>query len=895
MTSLLDGDPKKHVKDFKCELVVYSKKIPLGKTSVDASTLPTIRNPIKLANLFVGLPETLERGGAEVERVLLFGNPGTGKTSISKKLAYDWAEGRWGSQFQVVYVVPLHSIKKSFSDPRKMSNPETVITNLCFDLEDPSRSDAIKTQVKDDLTKKSTLVVIDGLDEADEMGRKMASRVWSRGARTLILSRPSNFDFDYDREVELLGLSDEQLVDFVMAETGSEIGSKFLNELQANANVWEIAHVPVTAQLLCTLRKNNGGELNPRASATLYGLYSEVTIFVWNRYLEHRATLNARKEEVFDVLGRIAIGALKDGQVFIDAHTVREHFSSMNVKTFLADGGFLLLSREGNKYRFPHLTFQEFFAGRYLGLKWRDGAKDEKEEARRFLKDNKYSQSLRFTLSFAMECACGRNDVRGFRGLLALFDESPVEILGVQHLFLQLRLIEALLGSNQESSRVFENAGSVERIIRRATKLAEVMVPFSQYSPCQQQWKNVLAEFERNPRTIERFQTIYKAFLETAGHDVVTNDCSLIPITVSRLTKKIPTLTSTLMRVLSELSASENEDSRSTAMYWIRGVVEARPEVCDRVLHYVRAGCVDESAQVRFASMFALAEVGNAMPEIRSEVIELLENGRRDKNDWIRIAAMRGLGRLSSADSEFFKELSSTMRSAFAKGNRRTRIFLVRSAESFPIRHDGIRREVMTLLRAACSDENATVRATAVSVLPNIATQHHELSEEVVLLSEAGLEDACIFVRISSMVTIQKLAMSSVDLANRVRATIGRASREETHQSSTSAVSRIPKSLEHVIKSVPGSPSLASAQFILTSLHDTALTITRENRITKPGTLTIKLHGLSQETVSTWEMQEEDVKTLMTYIKEALDWCNIADRAMYLHFDDYYLSFDGEE
>ena len=77
-----------------------------------------------------------EQPAVPIRKLLLFGNPGTGKTSIGKKIANNWAHGSWGAQFKVVYLLTMRSLNKGrFSDNANVLAQETLqcaIARLCY-------------------------------------------------------------------------------------------------------------------------------------------------------------------------------------------------------------------------------------------------------------------------------------------------------------------------------------------------------------------------------------------------------------------------------------------------------------------------------------------------------------------------------------------------------------------------------------------------------------------------------------------------------------------------------------------------------------------------------------------------------------------------------------------
>ena len=66
-----------------------------------------VTKPIALDDLFKR--RSLKPGGpeSEVRSVLLYGNPGSGKTCITRVVAHKWALGEMARDFSAVYVVPV--------------------------------------------------------------------------------------------------------------------------------------------------------------------------------------------------------------------------------------------------------------------------------------------------------------------------------------------------------------------------------------------------------------------------------------------------------------------------------------------------------------------------------------------------------------------------------------------------------------------------------------------------------------------------------------------------------------------------------------------------------------------------------------------------------------------
>ena len=90
--------------------------------------------------------------------------------------------------------------------------------------------------------------------------------------------------------------------------------------------------------------------------------------------------------------------------------------------------------------QFPHLSFQECFAGYALALKLNSTSTPEREALDLFLQKYKYHPRFRLVLRFMMGEAVRQaavvKQVRSLRRMLRLLERPPKEVAGLQHLAL---------------------------------------------------------------------------------------------------------------------------------------------------------------------------------------------------------------------------------------------------------------------------------------------------------------------------------------------------------------------------------------------------------------------------------------------------------------------------
>ena len=347
--------------------------------------------------------------GAEKQKILVFGRPGIGKTMFSTKILRDWASNNLFKEaqkslvdFRVAFLIKLRRFNSKQDE--KFSLRELL-----------SHSEYSKEDLTEEVwnyilgNPKEVLVIFDGFDEYsgktkidDEshsyrdneqesmpihfLFKKIASGDILRGATVLTTTRPNAASFmrtfNFDKTVELLGFTTEQVDEYVQKFTkgDDQKANTIKQHISNNLNLLSFCYVPVNCFIICSclfqlLCKSTSPGLLPTTLTKIYSIavkyfyfrhgHSERVSTVEDNFLDPFKKLSSPVQLEFTRLGKIAFDGINGGKLIFESAEVNK-LESNGLFHRLPDTRDNPLAERREQYCFMHLTVQEFLAAKYL-------------------------------------------------------------------------------------------------------------------------------------------------------------------------------------------------------------------------------------------------------------------------------------------------------------------------------------------------------------------------------------------------------------------------------------------------------------------------------------------------------------------------------------------------
>ncbi|CAF4054362.1 unnamed protein product, partial [Adineta steineri] len=559
-------------------------------------------------------------------KILVFGRAGIGKSTFCRYVAYQWATGIIWSEYELVIILPLRSLTANNYPSGITYSPIDIVEKEYFSY--PSLSEKDKWLLQQQFNKSRILWLLDGYDEIIQNIPAHLERLLEQLRRSphhIITSRPYMNTLSYPAYMEITGFTDKNIPKHVYENCKKEM--ILLQSLAFHA--MESNTILLDSKLLAKAEDET------------------------HCYLVHHPHL-------------LNIGILKS-------------FSQSGVGTRI---------EVDKNHHFVHLSFQEYFAARYLVNALRH---NHYHQAIEFIKKQKYNQWFRLVFMFTSGLLHDSNDNESTDIFWNTILSPPYD--GIRHMDLVIACFDQA-DFNKTFSCYYPPMQSITLWIERAFTMKQSDLPYS------------LIRIFRLCTTILSRPPIQTILCKLLKNEQTTNIILVLSL-ISQV--QITNPLRQLIDIVRLRLKHANHDVTITASEALRAMGETA--ATSEVISALVVALKDKDYCIRIRVCDALRAMGETAAT--SEVISALVVALKDKDYCIRIRvcdALRAIGE-KAATTEVISALAVAIKDED---------YGIRSRVCDALRAIGekaVTSELISALVVALNDKDSDVRSSACKAL----------------------------------------------------------------------------------------------------------------------------------------------------------------------------------
>ncbi|MCE3238863.1 MAG: Uncharacterized protein K0R24_1844 [Gammaproteobacteria bacterium] len=590
----------------------------------------------------------------------------------------------------------------------------------------------------------------------------------------LLTSRPLAIDalgqirMEFHRRLENMGFTNENIEayvrHFMRGAQKVDQAEPILKFLKIHPSIWGIAHVPINLELLSWLWSQGAeGKLlfKPEEKVTLSKLYQEIVVRVQQAYVnkQKQSYINLPPDIQLDptndsdiineFLERLAYSAMETESLLISAgqlktsliKTLKKYHPQKfyNELQLLRDQekllkastdrlGFLRATAQSGrsqldqKHYFIHLSFQEFYAARYINRVLNDPFEEkEKGAILQHIRTEKYTPryQLMLWMTAGLLYQQGIEKEREFSGLEQFWKAvlgEPIDLIGFNHLMLVMHCLDECEADN---SLLLPKA-----LINQQLRWFDAYTRNGNYTAN----KNYLDQLACCP-LLQNSKQLVDHWLKNLGdkdtyirREAIRALCQLKNPSKTVITKFVNSMKDgdwffwkNVGEVLDQLS--NPSEVMMTALFNTledpfmgRMAIKALgrlPNPSEAVVTLLLNALTDKNENVRFSAIEALGRLQNPS----EEVITSLLNALTDKNEYIRLSAIKALDRLQNPN----EAVVTSLLNALTDKNKDVQHIAIQALERLQNPNPG--EAVITALVNVFKGENWYIKTTAAELL----------------------------------------------------------------------------------------------------------------------------------------------------------------------------------